>query len=177
MGKLQSIIHFMQHATDEDVVEQLFENEMLIWIDWREYEEDVISYFNHHLPVGEQIKCEVINIDKPRGVDIVLSTDQHKLTIPFADERTDRDTSIRAMQEMVAPRYQIRWYMGSLGSDTLAFVLLPAEQWTELEERFGKEKVEFHFQPVTSESVMFDLDADEVFRTIRLREKAMDLNS
>lgn len=172
MHSLQPIIHVLQHSSDEAVVEQFFENESLIWIDWREYEEDVIHYFNNKLPESHQIKCEIIEINKPRSVDIVLRSSDCKLTIPFADDRTDRDSAIRAMQEMIAPHYQIRWFMDSLGSDTLAFLLLSTEQWSELERQFGKEKLEFHFQPVTSESVMFYLDVDNVFALIKKREQA-----
>jgi hypothetical protein len=172
MSTLQPIIHVLRHSSDEDVVEQFFEHELLIWIDWREDEGDIIQYFNDRLPESDQIKCEIIDIDKPRGVDIVLSSNDQKLKIPFADDRTDRDSAIRAMQEMIAPRYQIRWFMESLGNDTLAYLLLSTVQWTELEKQFGKEKLEFHFQPITSESIMFSLDMDEVFTLVETRQKA-----
>ena len=69
---------------------------------------------------------------------MVLSSNDRKLTIPFADDRTDRDSAIRAMQVMLAPRYQIRWFMESLGNDTLAYLLLSTEQWAEIENQFGK---------------------------------------
>lgn len=172
MSTLQPVIHVLQHSSDENVMEQFFEHESLIWIDWREDEGDIIQYFNDQLPESDQITCEIIDIDKPRGVDIVLSSHDRKLTIPFADDRTDRDSAIRAMQDMIAPRYQIRWFMESLGNDTLAYLLLSTEQWAELEKQFGKEKLEFHFQPITSESVMFSLDMDEVFGLIETRQKA-----
>lgn len=172
MSTLQPIIHVLQHSSDEDVMEQFFEYKSLIWIDWREDEGDIIHYFNDQLPESHQIQCEIIEIDKPRGVDIVLSSGERTLTIPFADDRTDRDNAIRAMEEMIAPQYHIRWFMESLGSDTLAFLLLSTEQWTELEKQFGKEKLEFHFQPITSESIMFSLDMDEVFTLIETRQKA-----
>ncbi|RPK30001.1 hypothetical protein [Paenibacillus xylanexedens] len=102
----------------------------------------------------------------------MLSSDERTLTIPFADDRTDRDSAVRAMKEIIAPQYQIRWFMESLGSDTLAFLLLSTEQWTELEKQFGKEKLEFHFQPITCESMMFSLDVDDVFKIIETRQKA-----
>ncbi len=63
--------------------------------------------------------------------------------------------------------------MASLGSDTLAFLLLSTEQWAELERQFGKEKLEFHFQPITSDSVMFSLDMDDVFTLIKERQEAL----
>ncbi len=66
-------------------------------MDWREYEEDVIHYFNDQLPESDPIKYKIIEIDKPRGIAIVLRSDSRELTIPFAEDRTDRDKAIRSM--------------------------------------------------------------------------------
>lgn len=62
--------------------------------------------------------------------------------------------------------------MGSLGGDTLAFCILTASQWNELEREFGAEKVAYYFAPVRSDSRMSDLNADEVFDWLEQREKA-----
>ncbi|AVK86915.1 glutathione reductase [Lysinibacillus sp. B2A1] len=142
-------------------------------MDWREAEEDLIDYFNEQLPVSDQINCEIIEIDKPRGVDIVLSSQENSMTIPFADDVTDRDSAIRAMQEMLSPQYQIRWFMESLGNDTLAFALLPVVQWKELEQQFDKRKVDYYFQPVTNTSVMFEMGIDEV--DLLMKSRATEL--
>ena len=172
MNKQQEIARFLSYPPEGEALEQFCDNdELLVWIDWREYEEDLIKWFNEYLAEADQIVCKTKEIDKPRGVDIVLTSKEKSMTIPFADDATDRDSAIRAMQEMIAPNYQIRWFMESLGGDTLAFVLLPTAQWTELERQFGKEKVEFYFQPVTSDSVMFQMEMDEVFAKIDIRAK------
>ncbi|WP_167434137.1 hypothetical protein [Paenibacillus silvae] len=36
MRTLQQVIHVLQHSSDENVMEQFFEHESLIWIVWRE---------------------------------------------------------------------------------------------------------------------------------------------
>ena len=36
-------------ANDIDL-NDLFDSEAVIWIDWREYDEDVVNYFNDKLP-------------------------------------------------------------------------------------------------------------------------------
>lgn len=146
MNKQQEIATFLHEPTEEALDKLWEEDELLVWIDWREYEEDLIDYFNDHLSETTKIVCEVKEIDKPRGVDIVLTSKEKSMTIPFADDKTDRDSAIRAMQEMIAPHHQIRWFMESLGGDTLAFVLLSAEQWDELEQQFGKKKYSFIFK-------------------------------
>jgi len=106
-------------------------------------------------------------------VDIVLSSQENSMTIPFADDVTDRDSAIRAMQEMLSPQYQIRWFMESLGNDTLAFALLPVVQWKELEQQFDKRKVDYYFQPVTNTSIMFEMGVDEV--DLLMKSRATEL--
>ncbi|MCT6924366.1 hypothetical protein [Metasolibacillus sp.] len=170
MMKQQKIAHFLTHQVAEDIYD---EENVLIWIDWREAEEDLIDYFNEQLPMSDRIDCEIIEIDKPRGVDITLSLKEKKLTIPFADDVTDRDSAIRAMQEMIAPHYQIRWFIESLGGDTLAFVLLPTAQWNELERQFGERKVHYYFHVITKDSTMFQMDFDEVSALIEAREREL----
>lgn len=170
MMKQQKIAHFLTHQVVEDIYD---EENVLIWIDWREAEEDLIDYFNEQLPMSDRIDCEIIEIDKPRGVDITLSLKEKKLTIPFADDVTDRDSAIRAMQEMIAPHYQIRWFIESLGGDTLAFVLLPTAQWNELERQFGERKVHYYFHVIAKDSTMFQMDFDEVSALLEAREKEL----
>lgn len=166
MTNQQKIAEFLNNLTLEEIYDQ---SNLLIWIDWREAEEDLIDYFNEQLPEPDRIDCEIVEIDKPRGVDIILSSQEKKMTIPFSDDVTDRDSAIRAMQEMLSPQYQIRWFMESLGNDTLAFALLPAVQWKELVQQFGKHKVDHYFKPVTNTSVMFDMGIDEVDALMNLR--------
>lgn len=172
MNKQQEIATFLNNPTEE-VLEKLWEEDkLLVWIDWREYEEDIIDYFNEHLAEMAKIVCEMQEIDKPRGVDIVLTSKEKSMTVPFADDRTDRDSAIRAMQEIIAPYNQIRWFMESLGGDTLAFVLLSTEQWMELEQQFGKEKVQFYFQVITNDSVMFEMGMEEMDAKMQARDQA-----
>ena len=92
--------------------------------------------------------------------------------IPYKDDCTDRDTTLKSIQEYVSPKYQIRWYMDSLGSDTLAFCIGLTSKWKELEEELGKEKVTYYFEPVRSDSVMFEMDMNEVFDLVEQRENA-----
>ncbi|MEK4425324.1 hypothetical protein [Solibacillus sp. FSL K6-1523] len=172
MNKQQEIATFLHEPTEEALDKLWEEDELVVWIDWRECEEDIIGYFNEHLAETFQIECEVIEIDKPRGVDIVLTSTEQSMRIPFADDKTDRDSAIRAMQELIAPHHQIRWFKESLGGDTLAFVLLPTGQWDELEQLFGKEKVQFYFQVITNDCMMFDMSMEEMDAEMQARDQA-----
>ena len=152
--------------------DEFWESDALIWVDWGDEDESVIKYFKDELPEKDKIRFECADSDKERGVDIILEKDGVKRPIPYEDDCTDRDTTLKSVQEYLSPDYQIRWYMGSLGGDTLAFCILTASQWNELEREFGAEKVAYYFAPVREDSRMFDLDADEVCDWLEQREKA-----
>ena len=62
--------------------------------------------------------------------------------------------------------------MGSLGSDTLAFVVLSAPQWETLEREFGAEQVAYYFAPIDADSQMFEMDVDAVFDLLEQRKKS-----
>ena len=107
--------------------------------------------------------------EKERGIDIFLKKDGVSRAVPYGDDCTDRDTTLKSIQEYVSPKYQIRWYMESLGSDTLAFCIGLTSQWEQLEQEFGAENVAFYFSPVRADSAMFEMDMDEVFERLEQR--------
>ena len=144
--------------------DEFWESDDLVWIDWREFEESIIEYFNKKLPDDDKIKFRCVEIDKERDIDIILEKDGLDIVVPYADECTDRDTTIRSIQEYLYPKYQIRWYMDSLGSDTLAFCIGQTSNWKELENDFGKEFVNYYFSIIKSDSVMFNMNIDDIKR-------------
>lgn len=51
--------------------------------------------------------------------------------------------------------------MESLGDDTLAFTVLNSDEWKNLENEFGKEKLEFFFTPVSQFKGIFNMSMEE----------------
>ena len=139
---------------------------VLIWVDWGE-----VSYLNEVLPETDAIDYACIDTEEERGFDIILKKDGMVRAIPYALDHADRDTTLKAAQEYLAPGYGIRWYMGSLGSDKLAFIVLPTAQWRQLEQEFGIEQVAYHFAPIEADSQMFEMDVDEVFDLLEQRKQ------
>lgn len=138
----------------------------MIWVDWGE-----VSYLNEVLPETDAIDYACIDTEEERGFEIILKKDGMVRAIPYAPDHADRDTTLKAAQEYLTPTYEIRWYMGSLGSDTLAFAVLRAEQWTRLAQEFGPEMLDYYFAPIDADSKMFEMDADEVFDLLEQRGK------
>jgi hypothetical protein len=166
----------------EEHQDEFWESDALIWVDWRDFDESIIEYFNKKLPDEDKIQFECVETEKERGVDsfvaywnlndIFMKKNGVSAPIPYADDCTDRDTTLRSIQEYLSPQYQLRWYMGSLGSDTLAFCIYPTSEWEQIEQEFGTEKVSYYFAPVQANSVMFEMDMNEVFALLEQRGDA-----
>lgn len=146
---------------DTENFEPLIESDSLIWIDWREYDEDIISYVNEKLE--DKIEMVLQDNGKPYGEDIILKHKDKSLMIPYK-EKMDRDTTIKYLNEFIQPKYEIRFCIESLGDDTLAFVVLTKDLWNQLENEFGKQKVLYYFEEINLESKMFDMDVDTIFK-------------
>lgn len=153
-------------ANDIDV-NDLFDSEAIIWIDWREYDEDVVNYFNDMM--DEPIDIQIVSNGKPYGDDIVLKNGNKELQIPYGDEQ-DRDVTIKYFNDFVRPDYEVRWFAESLGNDTLGFTVLSGAEWAKLNDEFGADTVRYYFEPIDLESNMFNLDMDEVSALLELRE-------
>lgn len=158
-------------SPDENI-DTFWESDALIWVDWREFDESIIRYFNEKLPDKDKIIFECVGTEKDRGVDIILKKNNISTVIPYADDCTDRDTTLRSIQAYVSPEYQVRWYLGSLGSDTLAFCIYLSAQWKQLEKEFGAKKVSYYFAPIQADSIMFEMDIDKIFHLLEQRGEA-----
>ena len=170
-GMYNLVKDFFSH--DMDLVD-LFDSEAIIWIDWREDDEDVVNYFNDMM--DEPIDIKMVSNGKAYGDDIVLQKGDKELQIPYVDEQ-DRDVTIKYFNDFVQPDYEVRWFAESLGNDTLGFTVLSGAEWANLEDEFGADTVRYYFEPINLESNMFNLDMDEVFALLALREDSEGVNT
>jgi len=170
-GMYNLVKDFFSH--DMDLVD-LFDSEAIIWIDWREYDEDVVNYFNDMM--DEPIDIKTVSNGKAYGDDIVLQKGDKELQIPYVDEQ-DRDVTIKYFNDFVKPDYEVRWFAESLGNDTLGFTVLSVSEWAKLDGEFGADTVRYYFEPIDFESDMFNLGMDEVFALLALREDSEGVNT
>ena len=170
-GLYNIVKDFFSHDMDLD---DLFDSEAIIWIDWREYDEDVVNYFNDMM--DEPIDIKTVSNGKPYGDDIVLKHGNKELQIPYGDEQ-DRDVTIKYFNDFIKPDYEVRWFVESLGNDTLGFTVLSGAEWAKLDDEFGADTVRYYFEPIDFESDMFNLGMDEVFALLALRENSEGVNT
>lgn len=157
---------------DRESFDNLWEKEKkLVWIDWREYDEEIINYVESVIH-SEKLIGKIENVDNKMGFDIIIEWEGKEYKISYLNEEgSDRDTTIKTLNKIIQPEYEIRLFMESLGSDTLAFVPLSKEEWEELEKEFGEEKVNYYFSKIKDNSKMFDLDMDELFKILDKRKE------
>ena len=153
-------------------IETFFDNENIFWVDWREYDEDIVSYVNDELSETDQIEWKTIPSEKEGALDIVtLKKDEKEAVIPYAEDAWDRDTTLKSIGKFIDDKYKLCWFKPSLGGDTLSFMVIGNEDWEKLIAEFGEEKLKFYFSPVIEENEMFNLSMDQVFSLIESREK------
>ena len=170
-GLYNIVKDFFSHDMDFD---DLFDSEAIIWIDWREDDEDVVNYFNDMM--DEPIDIKTVSNGKAYGDDIVLQKGDKELQIPYGDEQ-DRDVTIKYFNDFIKPDYEVRWFVESLGNDTLGFTVLSVSEWAKLDGEFGADTVRYYFEPIDFESDMFNLGMDEVFALLALRENSEGVNT
>ena len=157
MNKSNEVIK--DFLTDPQNTDQLWESNALVEIDWREYDEDVVKYFNQ--AIGNMISVRMENNKKPYGDDIILIYKDNSMRIPY-QEKMDRDTTIKSINELIKDDFSIRLLVDSAEDDTFAFCVLPNEQWEMLEKEFGGNNLNRYFIKVTPKIKMFDLQYDVV---------------
>lgn len=157
---------------DRESFDNFWENsQKLVWIDWREYDEDIINYIEGVIQSGE-LSGKSKDADNEMGFDIFIEWKGIEYKISYLNkEGSDRDTTIKTLNKIIQPEYEIRLFMESLGNDTLAFVPLLKIEWEELEKEFGEEKVNYYFSKIDDDSKMFDLDMDELFEILDKRKE------
>ena len=168
---MEYIREFLKNE-DRESFDNFWENsQKLVWIDWREYDEDIINYIEGVIQSGE-LSGKSKDADNEMGFDIFIEWKgiEYKISYPNK-EGSDRDTTIKTLNKIIQPEYEIRLFMESLGNDTLAFVPLLKIEWEELEKEFGEEKVNYYFSKIDDESKMFDLDMDELFEILDKRKE------
>ena len=139
--------------------DQLLESNGLVEIDWREYDEDIVKYFNK--AIGNMISVCREDNKKPYGDDIILIYKDKSMLISY-QEKMDRDTTIKSINELIKDDFSIRLFVDSAEDDTLAFCVLPNAQWDMLEKEFGRNNLNRYFIKVTPKIKMFDLQYDVV---------------
>lgn len=150
---IQAFLKENSHENEENFLE----NEAIIWVDWREYDENIVNDVADELPKAQKIAFSS-EIDPKTNEEIYFLTQKkRKMLIPYQNGVMKRDITLKTIGEFIAETHQLCLVKPSLGADTLGFVVLSNENWEKLLSEFKKEQVTNFFSPVTDEKAMFEV--------------------
>lgn len=104
-------------------------------VDWREDDAEIVRYC-------AQLLGEVSIGAEWRGDLLVISRDGSEMTVPLANDEGDRDITVRSLNDLLQPDYEIRFLVCSHGSDTAGFAVLPAADWQSLDDEVPESVLE-----------------------------------
>lgn len=104
------------------------------WVDWRSDPEEIVEECARRLGdrtlVAEWVS-DAMEIRHGARVERLVESSPHG--------------TLRAVNALLSPGHEARFVWASDGSDTLAFVMLAASEWEELEREVGAERMERAF--------------------------------
>lgn len=152
--KLELVKKYVESKSD-DVYYEIFENryDIIMVVDWREYDEDIINYCEAILET-ENLSVETIDTENKQGFETIIHYHDKATKVPYQGEEADRDTTIITLNEVLEPNFEIRLCKVSIGNDTLEFLPLPTEIWNQLESEFP-ENIDVLFQKIDKSTILF----------------------
>ncbi|MBP1991078.1 hypothetical protein [Paenibacillus eucommiae] len=113
----------------EEQIRQIFDYVYGVVVDWREYDDQIVSQFGERIPEEVEVECT------DEGLTVTYDHTVYPVKLSFSPK--DRYITIRAFKEIIKDKYEMRLFEYSYLSDTHDFLLLPNETWVKLEEKYG----------------------------------------
>ncbi|EPG37372.1 hypothetical protein [Acinetobacter colistiniresistens] len=157
--KTVALIESILQSGTEEAYFEVFEQyegdiyQILMIVDWREEDEAIIEYCENILQTGN-LRAEIQDADNLQGFTITVYYQNQTLIIPYQGEGADRDTTLKALNQILQPDYEIRFCEPSDGSDTLEFIPLPKALWQKLDQKYPHQIDQF-FRRFEQDSVFF----------------------
>lgn len=119
--------------------------DILLYVDWDAYDDEIVANCERIIQTG-CLSSKIVNICRNKyELTINYKGRNHRLFYPY--NGSEREITLFALNNAIMDDYEIRFCNDSAGSDTLAFLVLPTEDWNTLEEEF-KGKLVDHFEPL-----------------------------
>lgn len=158
-GKMKHFESYLSSTDKESFADHFVEvddkiYDIAMWVDWKEYDPDIIQYCIDILKDKELSVSVDEDIQEERGIDIFITYKGLKTKIDYASEYTNRNTTLKALNKAINDDYEIRFCSESNG-DTLCFIPLTNKQWGDLEKKYPNEVSE-KFEKIKEDSTFFD---------------------
>lgn len=148
-----TVERLLQEETQKAAQEMLDDRKAVFLVDWREEDDAIVGLAEDILQTGD-LAAEVVGIDDDPGFALYVSHKGKRQKVPLVAGTEDRHITLHALDQLLQPEHEIRVCVDSRATDTLAFLPLPAADWTALEACFGK-KVAAHFRKIEAQPNLF----------------------
>jgi hypothetical protein len=105
-------------------------DDLFFFVDWREEEENIPVYCD--ALIGPGLVSATWS-----GEDLVFACDERSVVVPLTHSPADRHIALLSLNEVLAPRFEVRFVWASTGADTVALLPLPAQDWQSLLNEHG----------------------------------------
>jgi hypothetical protein len=150
----------IQYPGEETSRELMSCEDGLVWVDWKEEDEDIIRNTARAIGIREL---------KPEWVDdklyVRLGKRQHYIPLKFRPD--EQKITLRTVNEALAPDYELRLINASTHADTWAYLPLDADSWKALEAEYGEKKIAKTFKKIRFDAAAWENRARLKFKPIR----------
>ena len=126
--------HLRQLLKDNDeegIDDAVFEEECdhFFAVDWREDDASTVSYCAESLGI-DSLKAEW------REESLVIIYKGKETTVPLTQSHADRHITVCTLNDILHPKYEIRYLVCTHGDDTAGYAALPSKDWKDLDKKF-----------------------------------------
>jgi hypothetical protein len=133
---IQRVQTVLESPTEQAIRELLDDETTVFCVDWRQQDETIADVCENLLRTG-RLSGELVEVDSDEGYEVYIQYGDRRVRVPLTYSAADRHVTLCALNNALAPEYEVRFCIDSNGSDTLAFLPLLVAQWAELEQRYG----------------------------------------
>ena len=133
---MSKVIAVLQAKDTAAACDQLDDDTTFFYVDWREQDELIAESCESVLQTGS-LRGELVEVDSGDGFEVHLQFQDRKMKVPLTYCEDDRHITLCTLNRLLAPEFEIRLCIDSIGADTLTFLPLPTKEWRELEKQYG----------------------------------------
>lgn len=135
-------------------------------VDWRGDDADIVA------DCAAALELDSLTAEW-RGEELFISFDGKEVRVPLLMDVADRHITICTLNDVLGPKYEVRFLVFSHGSDTLGFAALSVADWRELERANSVAVAENFIDPRQLPNLMTELTDHNLPANARARYERM----
>jgi len=135
-------------------------------VDWREDDADIVAY------CAQALELQTLTAEW-RDEDLLITFEGREVKVPLQIDVADRHITVCTLNDVLSPKYEIRFLVFSHGSDTLGFAALGVADWQELEKANAGVVAENFIDPRKLPNLITDLTDEKLPANAKARFERM----